>query len=161
MKKGEIEIKTGDAVIDLQVLDTQKPVQVQVDHHSIALTNALRAFSILFFVLLLGSVFLYLTNTGFQNAGFPVINVFLLAILVLIVIFVLLIVMYWLARKTVVHVSDLSFSSGSETDSETKAVLEVVNELLEKLPEKEVERFLQSKDFELYKKVLEKYGIEE
>lgn len=53
-------------------------------------------------------------------------------------------------KKKEVKVSD---------EEEIKAVLEVVDDLLGKLPEKEIDEFMKTKDAELYKKILKKYGI--
>lgn len=47
----------------------------------------------------------------------------------------------------------------SVVDADAKKVLKVVDSLLGKLPDKVVNRFAKSKDFELYKKVLKKYGV--
>jgi hypothetical protein len=45
-------------------------------------------------------------------------------------------------------------------DPEVRAVLRIMDELLAKLPEGEVERFVSTKDYELYHMVLERYGVE-
>lgn len=43
-------------------------------------------------------------------------------------------------------------------DKETKEVLKITDELLAKLPDDVIKDFVKSKDFELYKKVMEKVG---
>jgi hypothetical protein len=42
---------------------------------------------------------------------------------------------------------------------DTKRVLKIIDNLLDKLPEKELDKFSRTKDAELYKSVLRKYGI--
>ncbi len=44
-------------------------------------------------------------------------------------------------------------------DPEVKAVLEIMDGLLEKLPDDDVERFSKTTDYELYSRVLERYGV--
>lgn len=44
-------------------------------------------------------------------------------------------------------------------EEDIKEVLKVIDKLLEKLPEKELNKFSKTKDAELYKSVLRKYGI--
>ncbi len=46
------------------------------------------------------------------------------------------------------------------TDTEVKETLEIADEMLAKLSEEEIDRFLASKDFQKYKKVMGKYKIE-
>jgi hypothetical protein len=48
----------------------------------------------------------------------------------------------------------------SHDEDEIRAVLQVMDGLLEKLPEKEIERFMKTKDADLYKSVMKKYGVE-
>lgn len=45
---------------------------------------------------------------------------------------------------------------GSSIDEDTRKVLKITDNLLEKLPDDEIDKFAKSKDFELYKKVMEK-----
>jgi len=49
---------------------------------------------------------------------------------------------------------------GDSSKEDVKAVLQAMDGLLGKLPEAEVEKFMKSKDAELYKSVLEEYGVE-
>jgi hypothetical protein len=44
-------------------------------------------------------------------------------------------------------------------DQDVKKVLAIVDELLEKLPADIVEKFSKTKDYELYRKVLDRYGV--
>jgi hypothetical protein len=44
-------------------------------------------------------------------------------------------------------------------DGDIRRVMEVIDSLLGKLPETEINKFSKSKDFKLYKKVLERHGI--
>ncbi len=46
------------------------------------------------------------------------------------------------------------------TEKEMHEVLEAMDNLLEKLPDAEVEKFLKSKESQLYKKVLKKYKVD-
>ncbi len=46
-------------------------------------------------------------------------------------------------------------------NKDVKKVLNIMDNLLEKLPEEEIEKFAKSKDFELYQKILTKFGIGE
>lgn len=50
-------------------------------------------------------------------------------------------------------------ASVAEKNEDTKKVLKIVDNLLEKLPEKELKKFSGTKDAELYRSVLKKYGI--
>ena len=43
---------------------------------------------------------------------------------------------------------------------EVKAVLRIMDKLLRKLPEEEIEKFSKTKDYELYRRVLDRYGVE-
>ena len=47
----------------------------------------------------------------------------------------------------------------SEKEKLTKDVLKILDDLLGKLPDEVIEEFARSKDFELYKKVMEMYGL--
>lgn len=44
-------------------------------------------------------------------------------------------------------------------EAESKEILRILDNLLEKLPENIIESFAKSKDFELYEKVLDRYGL--
>ena len=50
-------------------------------------------------------------------------------------------------------------SAVSEKEKLTKEVLKILDELLGKLPDEVIEEFARSKDFDLYKKVMEMYGL--
>jgi hypothetical protein len=45
-------------------------------------------------------------------------------------------------------------------DPELKRVLKMMDELLGILPKEEIEAFSKTKDYELYRKVLSRYGVE-
>jgi len=47
----------------------------------------------------------------------------------------------------------------SEKEKLTKQILQILDELLGKLPDEVIEEFARSKDFELYKKVMQMYGL--
>lgn len=46
-----------------------------------------------------------------------------------------------------------------ELDPEVKKVLKTVDELLASLPKEKIDQFTKTKDYELYKKVLDRYGV--
>ena len=46
------------------------------------------------------------------------------------------------------------------SDQELKRTLKTLDDLLAKLPKEEIERFSKTKDFEIYKRVLKRYGVE-
>ncbi len=48
---------------------------------------------------------------------------------------------------------------GDEKEKLTKQVLKILDDLLEKLPDEVIDEFARSKNFELYKKVMELYGL--
>jgi hypothetical protein len=50
-------------------------------------------------------------------------------------------------------------SDSGAADEDIKRVLVVLDDLLGKLPDRAIEEFSRSKDFELYDKVLKKYGV--
>ena len=49
--------------------------------------------------------------------------------------------------------------TGDIRDEDIKRVLKRVDELLEKLPQEEIDKFIGTKDSELYKSLLKKYGV--
>jgi len=46
-----------------------------------------------------------------------------------------------------------------ELDPEVKKVLKAVDELLAGLPKEKIDQFTKTRDYELYKKVLDRYGV--
>ncbi len=48
---------------------------------------------------------------------------------------------------------------GDEKENLTREVLKILDDLLEKLPDEVIDEFARSKNFELYKKVMELYGL--
>jgi hypothetical protein len=50
--------------------------------------------------------------------------------------------------------------NGCALDPDVKRILKVLDGLLEKLPEDEIEGFSKSREYEIYQRVLKRYGVD-
>jgi len=103
----------------------------------------------------------YINTLSPASALYPIVHsVYTIIIVAIVFVVILVIILFSLLRnKKGVRVKENKTIESRIDDKDIKRVLIKLDSLLEKLPEEEINKFAKSKDGNLYRDVLKKYGV--